>query len=557
MTTVGQTYIINFDASIFSQVQEFVQHDNKVLGHAISIIGCDGGFSNCIPKQNWTHLTVEEACKTCKNSQLKPNGVTKKIDFPRHYLEQKILPTQVTSFLEKKENNIDAYKEFKYEGIPIFKLVAFDLVMQTRPLSARELFSNESLDMKDRLTDVCNLIDWLKKTIEFSETTTLVACNGNYMLNGVCREFATLKKSKFLSVEMEPLQNSGYLRYKYFENRDSVDSESRRWENYLGYRYKRHKFSNVLKQFENRIRGNAHNSYVIQNNEVSTLHKIQELKRCTKSIRSVFLSSSEELLAHSIAFEDVFSFENFANHQNNFLEYILREARKFPEIGIVIRSHPRQGISKKSLVVSEEFKKIKLLMMLNQLPENIIFIEPSDLISSYKVAALSDVVNIFWSTIGLESILLGIPTISLSPEIKIWPLEKLTNHQFETSEIAWANFFSVEVSAGNPIASRVIEWFERSFNGNWYQTCIPILTSSTLLRPKNLFWRVIDRYKFRSYIVKKWIQIFPTDKALNEKYTLRHNWTFFESFSMRISYLELRRWREHWHNELKGNNLDF
>ena len=553
---VENTYIINFDASIFSQIQEFIQHDLDIVGNSLTIIGCDGGFSKCIPKQNWSHLTTEEACKLCKNSQLKKHGATKRIDFPNHYLQQRILPTQVTSFLGTKEKSIDAYREFKYEGIPIFNLAAFDLAIYTRTLSAQELFSSESLELKDRLADVCNLIDWLKESIEFGGSTTLLACNGNYMLNGVCREFAKLNGSRFLSVEMEPLQNSGYLRYKYFESRDSIDSKARRWENFLGYKFKRHNFSNVLKQFENRIMGNAHNSYVVQNEETSTLHKIQELKLHTKSIRSVFLSSSEELLAHSIAFDTDFSFEHYANYQINFLEYIIEEARKFPDIGIIIRSHPRQGISKKSHVISEEFTKIEMLLKLNQIPENVLFIEPSDLISSYRVLAQSDVVNFFWSTIGLESILLGIPTTTLSPEIKIWPLKELTNHQFETSELAWANFFSVEVSVGIPIDSKVIEWFERTFKGNWYQTCIPILTSSTLLNPKNLFWRVIDRFALRSWIIKRWIQFFPTKKALNENYGVRHQWTIFEASSRRISYLELRRWREYWLNELKGIKPD-
>ena len=556
LAKIEHTYIINFDASIFSEILEFVKQDFKNLSRQITILGCDGGFSKCIPKQNWTHLTTEDACDACKTCQLKQDVTNRKIDFPKYYLERNFLPTEVEEFLNSDPIEMKHYLDFEYEGIHIFRLVAFDLVSQARSLNPFELFSGENLDFRLRLLDVCNLINWLKLSINFDRSTLLLACNGNYMLNSVCREIARLNNGHFLSVEMEPIQNTGYRRFKYFEGRDAINSKSRSWNNYLGYSFRRRNFSKVLKQFENRFKGNAHNSYVIKKDDLDTREKIENLRKRTNSIRSVFLSSSEELLAHAIAFDHNFSFEYYVNHQTNFLRYLIEEAANFPEIGIVVRCHPRQGISKKSSVISEEYRVIQMLIDSSELPENILFIEPSDLISSYKVIALSQAVYIFWSTIGLESILLGTPTITLAPEIEIWPLKELTNCQFENSEVAWSSIFSDTVSVGLPSNQCVIEWYERTFYGNWYQTCIPILTSSTLLRPRNLVWRVIDKYGFRKLVVKKWIQIFSTDKALNERYRTRSRWSFLEIFLRRMSYLELIRWRDHWHRELVGKNQD-
>lgn len=553
---VRRTYLINFDNSIFSEIQEFVQHDSQFFGDSLIILGCEGGFSRCIPKQNSILFSPEEACNSCKKSQLTPNNDGKKIDFPLEYMKSRTLPTAVLIFLESGEKSIEAFRNFEYEGVSIFRLAAFDLVSLARILSTKDLFSSENRELKERLVDVCNLIHWLKESIHFDDSSMLLACNGNYMLNGVCREFASIKGSKFFSIEMEPLKNSGYIKFKYFANRDAFDSKIRNWENFLGYRFKRYHFSNVLKQFENRFKGAAHNSYVSKNDSIITLNRVKELKSKTKSVRTVFLSSSEELLSHAIAFDVDFSYEQYVNHQTKFIKFILSEVRNFPDIGVVIRCHPRQGVSKKSQIISEEYEIIEALIRSYQLPENLIFIEPNDSLSSYKLISLSDTVSVFWSTIALESLLLGIPTVTLSPEIEYWPLKDLTNYQFESSEVAWGSFFSLNCQAGIPNDSRIIEWYERSFNGNWYQTCIPILTSSTLFNPKNLLWRIVDHFELRSRLIQMWIRAFPTNKAQNESYTGRKRWAFSENCSRSLSYLELKRWRQHWHKQLQGINLE-
>jgi hypothetical protein len=80
------------------------------------------------------------------------------------------------------------------------------------------------------------------------------------------------------------------------------------------------------------------------------------------------------------------------------------------DLQLVIRLHPRMGISHRFPSAATEY--LKLQEMLANLPANVLLIKPEEKVSSYNLAEIADAVLVSWSTFGLEMARLGIPVVA-------------------------------------------------------------------------------------------------------------------------------------------------
>jgi len=550
--------LLNFDGGLFSNIQEFVVAEENLNGRKVVRVGCEGGLNSCLPKQLIDKKSKESVCKTCIHNQIKIKTPNMSINFRKTSQNLLSLPEEVQNLLYKYQFISSEIREYKYRGVPIFRLVGFDLIMNTRTLKLdrklNEFPPEIAVDIYHRLEDVCQLIDWAYLSIPFEKFSYILACNGNYMINGIFREICQINKIPFYSIEMEPFTNSGYIKYKYIPDRISLNSSHRSVDNYLGYKHKIRNFKSVLKQFENRFNGNAHNAYTNLESDLQLVEKLNIFKQSHESIRSIFLSSTEELLAHQYAFGNIEEYSEQISVQLNFLEFILKESNKYPKVGTIIRIHPRQGVSKKSKTESEEYQLIKKLLSEHRTPDNVLVILAHENISSHKIMARSDIICVFWSTVAIESLLLAYPTITLAPEVKVWPISALTTGQYSTSTEARANYFSIDSQMGLPLDNQIIFWFERTFAGNWYSTCIPIFTNTSLVYPKYFTWRVIDKLKLRNLIYELWLRLTDKSKIRNFYYSKIEAEASRNKISIILSKLMLARWRQNWGTILKGES---
>jgi len=87
----------------------------------------------------------------------------------------------------------------------------------------------------------------------------------------------------------------------------------------------------------------------------------------------------------------------------------LRHAIGTPGVRYVVRVHPAEV--KIPFVLTQERMDDQIRAVFPELPDNLVVISPEDDLSSYSLAAASDLAVMYSSTIGLETMAMGIPTV--------------------------------------------------------------------------------------------------------------------------------------------------
>jgi hypothetical protein len=80
------------------------------------------------------------------------------------------------------------------------------------------------------------------------------------------------------------------------------------------------------------------------------------------------------------------------------------------DLQLVIRLHPRIGVSHRFSSVATEY--IKLQGVLASLPTNVFLIKPEEKVSSYNLGEIADAVLVSWTILGLEMARFGVPVVA-------------------------------------------------------------------------------------------------------------------------------------------------
>ena len=469
-------YIVNLDGEMYLPTLEALELVLLKSGFKSKTIGCNGGLLQCIPKQIASPKVTASPCKRCMKKQMHLQQY-KSLDL-KIGREKKDLPKQIQSVLEINRYDLKLLRDIEYEGYKIFRMAGFDYLMQSRNISLVISNSHDQKLYQSILCDIINLLENLEKLKdENSPNKIFIATNGNYSLNRLLATVAKKEFGGFLSLEFEPLRNTGRMAIRLLDSGipldpnfyDSLDAVEK-------FRPIRHSLY-TLSTYSRRFKGKAQNSFV--NTGVT---KIQDLVRFNtfvgdhEEIRTLFLSSSEEVIAHLYANDEILSMEAISELQQVYIRDIINNARLHPHIGFIVRAHPRQGISKKSDVISKEWELIKNYLDAIPLPSNVSIFSPESEITSFEIAVESNLVFVLWSSIGIETMLLGIPTIYLHPEFSMFPVQRLTVPVRVETHGRENLFFSNTTIAWNDI--KVLWWLADMSYTKW--RAIPVALNSSL-----------------------------------------------------------------------------
>jgi hypothetical protein len=96
--------------------------------------------------------------------------------------------------------------------------------------------------------------------------------------------------------------------------------------------------------------------------------------------------------------------------QMAWLNFLIEWVGARHDVQLVIRIHPREDSNKRESVRSRHMAHLEQLLA--NVPANVRVVWPRDPISSYDLIEAADLVQTSWSTIGLESARLGVPTMT-------------------------------------------------------------------------------------------------------------------------------------------------
>jgi hypothetical protein len=173
-------------------------------------------------------------------------------------------------------------------------------------------------------------------------------------------------------------------------------------------------------------------------------------------------------------------------------------ARSRPGVFVLVRVHPREFPNKRDSVKSEHARLLEAA--LTGLPANCRVNWPSDGLSLYDVAEITDVCLNSWSTAGKEMSLLGIPTVIYAPDLVFYAAElnyvgTTPQTYFEAVERALADGWSVSHAramfrwqALEDAYSRldISDGFQRD---EYHRAALPVRALQKGLRMVDPFWR--------------------------------------------------------------------
>jgi hypothetical protein len=356
----------------------------------------------------------------------------------------------------------------------------------------------------------------------------IVFINGNYSLNTCVRLFCHNNGIALLSIE--PQLTSQHILNYIVMKRDRIELSPEALlpvqpEPSIQPKYLR----KVLENFGARITGgdfNAYTSLADACDQGETGRLLRFLKSYSK-VHSFFMSSEDELVPHAIT-------HDFANkldeemqvaykNQLEFTKFYLAEAAKNPDIGFIIRLHPRMAKNKRDAFESLEHLRYKDLFELTPTAPNVLIVMGDSKISSYYVISRSSLVIVSWSTIGLEALMMGIPVVSAFPKALMYPLDDLTKQPKNLNDLKNALFTCSTYGAADDV--RLFAWISMAHEGQFFPTLAPRGQVGRWGRVYRLTYGVADRlglYNLFAYIVDKaWFgdTIF-SEKILLEKRTV-------------------------------------
>lgn len=143
------------------------------------------------------------------------------------------------------------------------------------------------------------------------------------------------------------------------------------------------------------------------------------------------------------------------------VEYLISHAKNHPDRFVIIRVHPREYPNRRDSVKSIHSNELMKLMV--ALPENVVFNWPDEGISLYDLAQEASVILNAWSSVGKELALLGLPIVSYSKELLLYPSE--LNFIGETcDEYELAISKAIQCGCSKDLIVKAFRWYGLEFS---------------------------------------------------------------------------------------------
>ena len=382
-----------------------------------------------------------------------------------------------------KNNKIKDVIDMKYKNFPIPRIAFFDFSLKEKISSEHKLNENLKTKYFDGVFDQITLINSLEEICKKLKLTKIIYINGNYSQNSLIRSFFKKKGIESLSIENQPTSQGILNKISIIKERAVVEPEFLYKK--MNLKESKSKISildtiKTLKNFGARIKGNDYNAYTSLHLNSNTKNELKALNKFSNKyslIHSYFLSSEDEVLSHEVCYGiDKKGNKNRITNfpfisQEEFTEYFIKETFNSPNIGFIIRLHPRMAANKRNDFESDEHIRYKKLLSRIKIPANLFILYGDSNISSYYVVNLSNLVITTWSTIGLESLLLGKRAIILFPFRTCYPVGSFSSQPKDWSECRETIFKGNNLGIVDDIC--LISWVQNAFESQFFLTPVP------------------------------------------------------------------------------------
>lgn len=389
-------------------------------GHEVLFSHCHRLFERCVPKESMNlpsdapAIVGKQICAACIDSCVKLMTPTKLIGFS--------LSKAIPGTIRKTARDIvaalpdESLAKFVLDAIPFGELCRHDLVLMRKLMLDTRLEAEHYLYLRQNLKTVVATYLGMKDFLPAAGFTDVVLY-GQYAAN-----IAVICAARKAGISWRLLANINHLgvdRRRTHINFAQTHVWTTRfigeWPEWRSLPLARDEIEETGEDILIRFGSKSFTTYSPPKTCDQDVFSALELDRKRRLVVA-FTSSLDEYQAEEIL-DEVLGFPKSEPTQRPYADQIEWLTRLAGEIGgrrdlqLVVRIHPREDANKRDGVRSRHLDILH--ERLSGLPSNVKIVWPSDPISSYDLIEVADLVQVWSSTIGLESARLGIPVIKV------------------------------------------------------------------------------------------------------------------------------------------------
>jgi len=362
-----------------------------------------------------------EICSNCSNSNERIQQI---FPFSEHNLENFIRVENIAEIDGlMQEYDIRKNDSLKVQNIPVGRFAMYDTILRFKIMQLNTVLTQPASDYYRATLKNCLLMYYsISNLLESESFDYLAVFNSLYSFNQtIC---AVAKDHNIIPISLSASSNS---KNPYARVLISGKDHSRTYQisRYLSKEnnaatFKKKMFARTY--LKHQEKSTLPWQYSVKESTASSKGYLQELRDISRHKKIIFcpLSSSDEVNAYMAGVPSV-SRQNLGEslisnpytNQIEFVEDILACASKNPNFYFVIRLHPRMFSNKREKLNSDEGAKLmEYLNFATKDLTNLIFHSGAN-VSIYDELKLANLVLNYMSSVGLDSMLLNIPTITI------------------------------------------------------------------------------------------------------------------------------------------------
>lgn len=360
----------------------------RLQGHRVISLLCDSGMTDCVGNRK-QGAAKRKICKTCTSKRRRQFGHFEerlvRFSGENHFATEGSLPDMPES--------VAAAVDFEFENTPIGRLVAPSMYAVKGQTTLKDDPQTLAL-FNSFIVSAINVQRVVRTLIEEQRPRAFLLFNGHYFPEAIVRELAQKKGIPVYT------QETGFRPLSALFSDDLAPDAAINMP--AGFSLSAEENRELDTYLERRSKGDVKMGGYDFWPQIADLDEELQEKLATFERRVAIFTNipfdTTQVRANTI-FESMF----------DWVGSTLTLADKFPDTAFIVRAHPneyRQGSrwSKEPVgdyLEREDWTKRK----------NVFHISPRSHISSYGLLALADFCTTYNSTIGLESAMLGIPTV--------------------------------------------------------------------------------------------------------------------------------------------------
>lgn len=467
-------------------------------GHEVIYVGCGGLLSSyCISMSAFgipfdaLRSKKERVCKVCKSNDkiLRSN-----FGFSGPQLSDLVEENDISIATELASNITKSnFLEFTVDGIAVGKLALYELLLDAKKNKLE--FTKE--EWNRYISVVQNGIAVLKgmnKAIDHNKPDRILAYNTHYSINHIVCKIGQQRGILTYFI------HGGWNISKPYETlilcRDNANrflqQMLRKWPEVKNKPCTSEMLQSVTDHFIEVTKGRTPWAYSSAAN-VNTLDLkfffgVDDNRRVLTATMS---SYDERFAAETVGIINTDNSDLIFPKQVDWILSLIDYVTNRDDVFLIIRVHPREFPNKREGVLSEHAKILQ--EVLQNLPSNVKVNWPTDNVSLYDLAVITDVFANGWSSTGKEMALLGIPVVLYSNKLVIYPYE--LNYVGTTKETYFSEIENALNRGWNPQSIRsAYRWCAMEYG---YSTLdISDSYSKNKFKPRlSFFPRKIDQLK--------------------------------------------------------------